>query len=469
MGTQSTRPKNRRPTKTNAAVVSTVTGTTELLHAVVSSFLNQVQTEIASNVYPQMDDTNVLLLHLYNWIFASVGGTTTLIDSTTATDETSLEDMTDDDWTNHIDTIVEDMSQNTTTSSFTITTKSTVLSTAQQDFSTIYTELWSHLTTMLLTSYNKSNSSHGDDEEDDSGRFRVELVRQLVSRLIELVNVGVPDIRYAIGIAIYQMGSALLRYTTTLQQKVGPVQRQYQVAQQNRQKKKASAMQNQIQLWKRTMTDCEEIVKELIVTTVFTVRYKDQDPIIRKLSLQSLHQYCMMRPDLFLSSFYMKYFGWMMSDKHAMVRVAAIQGLMKPLEHNATTGMNNPRTTLSQNDDDEDGSPVDITSNMNSVITKFLPRIVDCVIDIDVTVQEIAMEFVLLLLRHYEYFNDVENDQMWNQINVRALDPHASPRVRLHALYFVLEQLDESTSTITTATNSSERDVVTQLYSIGRW
>ena len=85
------------------------------------------------------------------------------------------------------------------------------------------------------------------------------------------------------------------------------------------------------------------------------------------------------------------------------------------------------------------------------------------------------MEFVLLLLRHYDYFNDIDNERMWNQINVRALDPHTSQNVRTNALYFVLEQLDVSSSSTNTnsnaagSTNSSEREVVTQLYAIGKW
>ena len=480
-----TKNPKKKPPRRPSPTTTTTDRHAEMIQSVVTTFFQQVQTEMATNVYPTMDDTNVILMHLYNWIFASVGGTTPLLeDPNHATAASSLEEMTDEDWTNHMDLIVEEMSQNTTSSQFTISTKSAAsLSTSQQEFYTIYNEFWYHLTTMLLTSYNNTSSGNDneDDDDDDNGRFRVELVRQIVSRLIELVNVGVPDIRYAMTMALYQMGSALLQHTTTLQQKVGPVQRQYQVAQQNHQKKKASAMQNQIQLWKRTMTDCEEIVKELIVTTVFTIRYKDHDPMIRRVSLQSLHQYCMIRSDLFLSSFYLKYFGWMMSDKHPMVRMAAIQGLMKPLAHNIlatsnTTGSNHRRrNALSQNDDDDDGKDVDITSHMTSVVTKFLPRIVDCVIDVDVAVQESAMEFVLLLLRHYDYFNDIDNERMWNQINIRALDPHTSQNVRTNALYFVLEQLDVSSSSTNTnsnaagSTNSSEREVVTQLYAIGKW
>ena len=445
-------PKKNLPISTTSSLSSQYT---ETVQNVVKTFLKNVQTELESGENHNMDETNVMLVHLYNMIFCSVGGTTIL----SPTEEQTLDDMTDEDWTNHIDVILEEMSNNTSTSGFVITTKLSPLAStpAQTDYFTIYTEFWYHLCTMILTSYNNNS-----EENDENGRFRVELIRQIVSRLIELVNVGVPDIRYAIGIAIYQMGEALLQYTTNLQHKVVPVERQYQVAQKNHHKKKASAMQNQIQLWKRTITDCEEIVKELIVTTVFTIRYKDHDPMIRKASLQALHQYCMIRSDIFLSSFYLKYFGWMMSDKHPIVRNAAILGLMKPMERN----IKSTKTA--------DGSKVDIASNMTSVITKFLPRIVDCVIDVDVTVQETAMDFVLLLLRHYDFFNDVDNERMWNQINVRALDPHTSHHVRTNALYFVLEQLDESSTTAVTPsttgiTNSSERDVVTQLYAIGKW
>jgi hypothetical protein len=107
---------------------------------------------------------------------------------------------------------------------------------------------------------------------------------------------------------------------------------------------------------------------------------------------------------------------------------------------------------------------------MTNVVTKFLPRLIDCVIDIDVHVQEMAMEFMLLLIRsYYDFFHSIEHDDtIWNQLNVRAIDPYTtSNTVRKLALYIVLEQLDFDTTIPTGA--SSERDIVTQLHSLGKW
>jgi hypothetical protein len=479
---------------------------TEAIRTVLQAFLTNLQQDTTNHLEEM---TNLILLQAYNLIFRSVGGTTLLprktdndeeedMDTDVASNKPvpNLEDMSDDEWTQHIDQIVEEMSDptNSNTNAVTLSTKAILMALSSSsavpsnaEYLNVYTEFWYHFTIMILTNNNGSrlaskdeiDKDDDDDDDDDdekdatqssNGRFQVELIRQIVSRLIDLVNVGVPDIRYALCIAIYQIGSALLLYTTQLQAKVAPAQRQFNVAKRNKHKTKAQTLDQQIQLWNRTIADCEVIVKELIITTVFTIRYKDQDPMIRTLSLRTLSHYSLVRSDIFLLSFYLKYFGWMMSDKHPVVRTAALHGLMQPLRQHAQSQDRRGTTSLFSNDD------VDVTTQMAGVLTKFLPRIVDCVIDIDVAVQETAMEFVLLLLRETEFFNDMDNERIWIQINVRALDPHTSHRVRKYALYFVMEQLnvsgntaDADTTTTTLTSHSSERDVVKQLYTVGKW
>jgi hypothetical protein len=50
------------------------------------------------------------------------------------------------------------------------------------------------------------------------------------------------------------------------------------------------------------------------------------------------------------------------------------------------------------------------------------------------------MELLLRMLQH-EFLDEWEDDDGWDQVNLKALDPNTSPKVRKDALYFILEQL----------------------------
>jgi cohesin complex subunit SA-1/2 len=48
---------------------------------------------------------------------------------------------------------------------------------------------------------------------------------------------------------------------------------------------------------------------------VFVHRYRDSDPLIRADCIQSFGNWIISYPDLFLEPQYLKYLGWMLSDK----------------------------------------------------------------------------------------------------------------------------------------------------------
>jgi hypothetical protein len=101
-------------------------------------------------------------------------------------------------------------------------------------------------------------------------------------------------------------------------------------------------------------------------------------------SLKTLSQLTLLRSDLFLRVKYLKHFEWISSDKVAVVRLAALNGLMAPFQHKRSK-----RTPTSL--------VLDIYS-MQSVCSKFLSLIVDCVEDSQsLQVQENGMELMLLL------------------------------------------------------------------------
>jgi cohesin complex subunit SA-1/2 len=78
---------------------------------------------------------------------------------------------------------------------------------------------------------------------------------------------------------------------------------------------------------------------------------------------------------------------------------------------------------------------------VENVIRKFLPRLADCTIDVDVSVQEKAIALFLRLDRA-NLLEDFEDDALWAQINNRALASDTSHAVRRDALQFVLDQLE---------------------------
>jgi cohesin complex subunit SA-1/2 len=220
---------------------------------------------------------------------------------------------------------------------------------------------------------------------------------------------------------------------------------------------------------KRTRVHLQEIVMSSIIPGVFMHRFRDADMFICAASLKALSRMTLQRPDLFMMDKYLKYFGWMTSNKAACVRVASLAGLCAPFEALK-------ESTKSRK------SSIDIRA-MENVVRKFLPRIANCVVDVNLSVQEHAMSLVLSLLRE-GIFDEVENDNIWIQINLQALEPNTTPRVRRDALYFVMDQLkafdddvdpktvqkcDRSIDKSASLAQSSELMIVQRLDALASW
>lgn len=387
----------------------------------IESYYTAGLQAVAKRVVAQVkDDARTVEISLLNLIFRCLGETSML------KADTELENMTDEEWALNIEQTVEEM-EDTPIDRVLLTCNPSKASVGVLKFRKIFSEFWYHLATAALAA------------DGNGGRFQVEWVRDTVARLIELVGVGVPDIRFALSTAIYQMGHAMLDHTVELRSKLATAERQLSVAVRSNSEQKAKALTERIDSWTRIVADLEEIVKETVMA-VFAHRFKDSKSYIRVASLEALTKYCLSRPDIFVSSYYLKYFGWMLSDLASEVRLAAVQALLAPLK----TKMD--------------------TSGMNSVLAKFRGRLADCVLDVDLQVQEAAMELLLLLLRK-DHFAQEENDRVWMQINNRALGYNTTPVVRRDALYFVMEQL----SAFDDGPAHSEREAVAQLVALGQW
>jgi len=335
-----------------------------------------------------------------------------------------------------------------------------------------------------------------------SNRFQLETVRDLILRVTELVSVGQPDLRAASTTAVLQLARACIERTVELEQKIKVASRQYRVASRGgRSLEKQQALKHRLDNWKRHKAELEEIVEGPVIQGVFIHRYRDANATIRRDCLRALSELSLIRPDIFLVDTYLKYFGWMASDKSPAVRIAALEGLSAPFReagwHDVDVGVGvgvdvDVPASLSASTKQRQqqrggraagraagggGAGTTISAStvpfsidlraMHNVLFKFLNRIVDCTDDADSSrVRELAVKILLDMLRE-EFLDDWDDDVAWDKVNIKALDALSSARVRRDALYFVMDQLDPFDTDGTVGL--TDRKQSEQLVAIARW
>ena len=396
-----------------------------------------LQLEAIARKYVQDSNPNELHCHLLNLIFRSVGGSLeTNLDSKTTKD--NLDDLDDSQWDDLISNVVQQMRE--TDANKTLFTAAPSKQTAIQEYRKVFPEFWYRLGKVILSGVSNSGSSSSSEEPFTSSRFQVEMVRDIVTRITELVPVGQPDLRAAATMAVLQLAHACLERTVDLDRKLATAIRQHHAAaKSNAAGRKLQMIQQSIDDWKRHKLELQELVTGPVLQGVFMHRYRDSNAFVRVMCLEALSQMTITRPDLFLMDKYLKYMGWMCSDKDASVRLAGLKGLTKPFlqyeqQQESSVETNNNKLL----------APLKIDLHqLENVLTKFLARFVDCTQDVNPHVQEQAMELLLHMLRN-EFLDDwdVMEETAWDQVNLKALDSHATPQVRKNALYFILEQLD---------------------------
>ncbi|EPS59370.1 hypothetical protein M569_15437, partial [Genlisea aurea] len=123
------------------------------------------------------------------------------------------------------------------------------------------------------------------------------------------------------------------------------------------------------------ITALEEMMRK-IFTGLFVHRYRDIDPDVRMMCIESLGLWILSYPSLFLQDLYLKYLGWTLNDKSAGVRKASILALQKLYEV-------------------DDNVP-----SLNLFTERFSKRMVELADDIDISVAVCAIGLVKQLLRH---------------------------------------------------------------------
>lgn len=394
-------------------------------------------------------EPTVLHVRLLNLLFRSVGGS----QATNLPETTDFDDLDDDQWDTLVTTIVQNMQE----SDLDLLTANPVDKLGAREYKKIYKEFWYRLGGVLLSHVPVSGGADlglSATPSFWSSRFQVESMRDLLDRVTELVLVGQPDLRAGATTAVWELAVACLERTVELGNKLAVAQRQYAAS--KKQPTKAQALKQNMDSWKRHKAELEALVEESVIQGVFIRRYRDSNPYIRCESLETLSRLTLLRPDVFLKDKYLKYLGWMASDKAAPVRLAALQGLLAPFKHPSTNG--------------DDPHKIDLQA-MQNVCGKFLPRIAECTMDSqDLAIQEVAMELIVKLTNE-GFLDDWDDDEGWDQLNLKALDSQTTPLVRKNALYLILDQLDcfDEGDTDTKSTALGDRQQVIRIDSLARW
>jgi len=436
----------------------------------------------------QNHEPNSMHIQLLNLLFRSVGGSV----ETNLKEGTDLDDLDDNEWDNLVTEVVNVMRESSATELLTAMPNDKV---GTREYRAIYQEFWYRLGIVILS--HTPGQSGDDGEEGDpsppntftSNRFQVESMRELVSRMTELVLVGQPDLRAAATTAVWELAKASMERTVELTAKIETAQRQYAAS--KGQSRKLQALQHSMDSWKRHKVELEVVVEESVIQGVFIRRYRDSNAHIRRESLDTLRALILLRPDIFLkgtlfgralwSSFrvgdethslffpqqrnapdkYLKYLGWMASDKDAGVRLAALKGLLAPFKYKQDKRPSSLQFDLSA---------------MQNVCSKFLPRIADCTDDSQsLAVQEVAMELIIKLMNE-GCMDEWDDDSGWDQLNLKALDTSTTPNVRKNALYLILDQLDcfdegagDASKSVASVVTLSERQQIVRIDAIARW
>lgn len=149
-----------------------------------------------------------------------------------------------------------------------------------------------------------------------------------------------------------------------------------------------------------------------IQSDVFVNRYRDVSSAVRKDSIRMFSQWLMEFPSEFLKNEYLKYFGWLLNDRAAEVRRAALQSVYQLL--NASSNF---------------------AKTMSAFLEKFRPRFLEMIRDID---DEVAIEALNVLTTMLgESFLKEDDGQAIEELIVC----HDSTPVKESAAKFLLEYI----------------------------
>jgi hypothetical protein len=223
--------------------------------------------------------------------------------------------------------------------------------------------------------------------------FSTQIVEQFVDWLTSLSSAEVRAIRHTTTITAYAVGNALVDCIDKLTQQLSVVQRQLNAEssakkatkspKRNSSSKKLDQLRENKQMYEDRKAMLVELV-ELLFKGVVMHRYRDVMAEIRVESIRVLGNWISVIPDHFLKDNYLKYLGWVLNDKDALVRLGVIEVLLQLYENDA------------------------FAEKMELFTSRFLPRYLEMCNDVDDDVVEACIKLLIAIDKRSLISSEVE-------------------------------------------------------------
>ncbi|TDH72076.1 hypothetical protein CCR75_003870 [Bremia lactucae] len=223
--------------------------------------------------------------------------------------------------------------------------------------------------------------------------FTSEVINNLIDWLTTLSSSNLRPIRHTSTVAVLALSNSLVRTAANISEKLSIATRQLNAeinSPVSTPGGKKSTNVQKVSLLKGNKVQNETRLQQvlqlvnLIFTGVVVHRYRDIMPEIRVAAMQCLGHWITILPDQFLKDNFLKYLGWLLSDKSALVRLEVIEILCELYENDA------------------------FTERLALFTSRFLARYLELCSDVDDNVVEQCIHLLIAVDKHNLISSDIE-------------------------------------------------------------
>ncbi|KAG6617023.1 putative cohesin subunit [Phytophthora cinnamomi] len=223
--------------------------------------------------------------------------------------------------------------------------------------------------------------------------FTSDIANNFIDWLTTLSSSELRPIRHTSTVAIFALSNSLVRTAASISEQLAISTRQLNAetnspgttsgAHKSPNNQKIALLKDNKTLYETRFQQVLELVN-LIFTGVVVHRYRDVMPDIRVVSIQCLGYWIITLPDQFLKDNFLKYLGWLLSDKSASVRVEVVEILCELYENDA------------------------FTEKLELFTSRFLPRYLELCNDVDDAVVEESIHLLIAVDKRSLISSDIE-------------------------------------------------------------
>ncbi|KAG1707974.1 hypothetical protein DVH05_024626 [Phytophthora capsici] len=219
--------------------------------------------------------------------------------------------------------------------------------------------------------------------------FTSDVASNLVDWLTILSSSELRPIRHTATVAVLAISNSLVRTGASISEQLAVATRQLNAetkspngSQKSPNVRKVALLKDNKALYENRLQQVLKLVN-LVFTGVVVHRYRDVMPEIRVATMQCLGHWIITLPDHYLKDNFLKYLGWLLSDKSAAVRVEVVEILCELYGK-------------------------DVHEKLELFTSRFLPRYLELCNDVDDGVVEECIHLLIAVDKHNLISSDIE-------------------------------------------------------------